>query len=248
MSSVKGSAQYRMVVMPYRPMRRVFNVFLIFMALLITATASFFYGYDQGLNQRLSGGILGQSGQEFKNIKEEAEILRQEVANLKLAAVVDQQAQEDVRHQAIEQKDRIASLERDIAVYRGMMSKSDNANPSGITIGNFQVSGSGGVRGHKYKLVVQQLAANKGVFNGTLVLNIVGIRAGSKMTIPLHEVSSQIADVLIPLEFRYFQSIEGSLILPEGFEPERVDVVIKSTNKKTPTNVERQLDWPVLGL
>lgn len=248
MSSVKGSAQYRMVVMPYRPMRRVFNVFLVFFALLITATASFFYGYDQGLNQRLSTGVLGQGRQEFANIKEEAETLRQEVANLKLAAVVDQQAQEDVRRQAIEQRERIASLERDIAVYRGMMSKSDNANPSGITIGTFQVTGSGGVRGYKYKLVVQQLAANKDVFNGTLVFNIVGTRSGTKMTIPLYQASSQVANELIPLEFRYFQSIEGSLILPEGFEPERVDLVIKSTNQKKPTNVERQLDWPVMGL
>src|SRR5690606_11253663 len=248
MSSVKGSAQYRMVVMPYRPMRRVFNYFFGFLVVLFIVAASFFYGYDQGLNQHLSFGLPGKGAEEFARLQQEAESLRQEVTNLKLAAIVDQRAHEDVQRQTIEQRSQIAELERDIAVYRGMVAKSDGENPLGISVGAFQISGPGGVRGYKFKLVVQKLAVNDELFKGTLKVNIVGIRDGESITIPLHKASVQMAEEAIPISFKYFRSIEGDLLLPEGFRPERVVVAIKSMDSKKPTNVERQLDWSVAVL
>lgn len=243
MTAVKGSAQYRMVVMPYRPMRRVFNYFFSFMLLLLVAVVCFFYGYGQGATQQpLQDGAVNQRVEE---LEQEAEALRQELANVKLAAAVDEQSQDDLRRQAVEQKVRISELERDVSVYRSMVSKTDTKNPSGISVGAFHVSGSGGVRGYRYKLVVQQLVFNDEKFKGALSLKIVGVRANQAIVIPLHQASMQVSEELIPLEFKYFQSIEGDLLLPEGFEPKRIDVVVRSTDKKKSTHVERQLDWSI---
>ncbi len=237
---VKGSAQYRMVVMPYRPMRRIFNYVLGILLLLLVAGFCFFYGYDQGSRAPTDVGV---EHQQAVILKKEAERLQQELANLKLAAAVDAQAYEDVRRETVEQKVRITELEQDISVYRSMVSKSDTANPQGISMGTFRVTGSGGVRGYKYKFVVRQLVATNKAFKGTLSLKITGTRAEQPLTIPLHQVSQQASEEAIPLEFKYFQSIEGDLLLPEGFEPERVDVVVKSVGGKQPTHIERQLDW-----
>lgn len=245
MAAVKGSAQYRMVVMPYRPMRRIFNYFCGFMLLLLVAIIGFFYGYDQGLMQQPVPGLANSRSQELGQLQQEAETLRQEVANLKLAAQVDAQAYEEVRRQTVEQRAKIAELEQDIVVYRGMISKSDTSNPRGISLGVFQISGSGGVRGYRYKFVIQQLVSNEDAFKGNVRIDIVGTRAKQRMIIPLFKASMQVAEEWIPLDFKYFQSIEGDLLLPEGFEPERVDVVVKSIDKKKPTHVERQLDWSV---
>jgi cell division protein FtsB len=245
MSNPKSSAHYRMVVMPYRPMRRVFNTVLVLLLLVIFAVASFFYGYDQGMNQ---GANSDQGRQKLSELQAENETLTQEVANLKLAAMVDQQANEDVRRQALEQKMRIADLERDISVYRGMITKSGSNNPLGISIGSFQVSGSGGVRGYKYKMVVQQLAASEEVFTGTMSMKVVGSRGEERLELPLHQLSNQVSDELIPLNFKYFQSLEGDLLLPEGFVPERAVVQILSRDKRQSTNLEQQLEWPLMGL
>lgn len=237
---VKGSAQYRMVVMPYRPMRRIFNYVVGTLLLLLVAGFCFFYGYDQGAR---AAPQIGTDNQTVVALEAEAERLRQEVTNLKLAAAVDAQAYEDVRRETVEQKVRITELEQDISVYRSMVSKSDAANPQGISMGTFRVTGSGGVRGFKYKFVVRQLVATNKPFKGTLSLKITGSRAQQQLSLPLHQVSQQLSDELIPLEFKYFQSVEGDLLLPEGFEPERVDVVVKSVDSKQPTHIERQLDW-----
>lgn len=237
---VKGSAQYRMVVMPYRPMRRIFNYVVGTLLLLLVAGFCFFYGYDQGAR---AAPQIGTDSQTVVALEAEAERLRQEVTNLKLAAAVDAQAYEDVRRETVEQKVRITELEQDISVYRSMVSKSDVANPQGISMGTFRVTGSGGVRGFKYKFVVRQLVATNKPFKGTLSLKITGSRAQQQLSLPLHQVSQQLSDELIPLEFKYFQSVEGDLLLPEGFEPERVDVEVKSVDSKQPTHIERQLDW-----
>src|SRR5690606_14662783 len=154
------------------------------MLLLLVAVICFFYGYDQGGTQQPL--LAGTEDQRLGELEQEAELLRQEIANLKLAAAEEMQAKEDIRRQTIEQKARISELERDISVYRGIVSKTDTKNPSGISVGAFHVSGSGGVRGYRYKLVVQQLVVNDEIFKGALSLSIVGVRANKTITIPLH--------------------------------------------------------------
>jgi len=243
--SVKGSAQYRMVVMPYRPMRKVFSYFVIGLVLLIAVTASFFLGYAQSTTGPQDAVSLEKAEEELESLREEADSLRQEVANLKLAAVVDQQAHEDIRRQAVEQKATIADLEHDITVYRGMLPTSSGTNPSGISVSSFAVTGAGGVRGYRYKLLVQQLSANKDAFKGTLKFTVVGNKDGKPLEVPLHQVSPQVTTALIPLDFKFFQSLEGDLVLPEGFQPERVSVIVQSLDRKKTTYVERQLDWVV---
>lgn len=246
--SVKGSTQYRMVVMPYRPMRRVFTYFLLALMLLIATGASFFFGYGHGS----SGGTLAPVGDipsgQFLELQEEADALRQEVANLQMASAVDKQAYDDIRREAVEQKARILELEHDITVYRGMLPTANGSNPLGISVGSLSLTGQGGVRGYKYKLLVQQLSANKEAFKGTLKFSIVGTKDSKALELPLHKVSAQFADERIPLDFKYFQNLEGELLLPEGFSAERVIIVVESSDRKKTTHVERQLDWSVTAL
>lgn len=243
--SVKGSTQYRMVVMPYRPMRRVFNYFFVILILLVVAVASFFFGYGQATSGQPSAELLASTGRQLAVLQEEAEALRQEVTNLQLAAAVDKQAYEDIRRESVEQKNRITELEHDITVYRGMLPASNGTNPSGISVSSLSLVGQGGVRGYRYKLLVQQLSVNRDAFKGFMSFTIVGQRGEEPLELPLSRVSSQVDEERIPLDFRYFQSLEGELLLPEDFTAERVVIVIESSDRKKTTHVERQLDWAV---
>lgn len=246
--SVKGSAQYRMVVMPYRPMRRVFNYFLIGILLTVAAFASFFWGYGQGSVQALQADPHSQENTQLVELEAENDKLRQQIANLDMAAKVDAQAHEDIRKQTVELKATIAELEHDIDVYRGIMPAAQSNNPQGISLGAFSLTGAGGVRGYKYKLIVRQLSANKESFNGSLSFTVVGEKGGKQQRIPLEQISEQVADARIPLSFKYFQTVEGDLILPEDFQPERIEVSLVSSDRKKSTQVERQLPWTVSSL
>lgn len=253
MAVVKGSAQYRMRVMPYRPMRLVFNYVVGFLVLAGVAVSCYLIGYDHGAQQlSLPGGVRDQQQQKILTLTKDAEELRQQVANLKLNADIDQQANKDIRRQLMQQTVQIAALERDIAVYRSMMSSGRNANPQGISIGVFHVTRADQADAYHYKLVLQKLAAMDDPFQGDLNIKIVGVQTlggeEKPRSLSLHELSDQVAAEQISLSFKYFQNIEGDLVLPGGFKPEKIQFLVKSTNRKHPATIENELEWQLSEL
>lgn len=250
MAVVKGSAQYRMRVMPYRPMRLVFNFFLAFLVLLAVAVSCYLVGYDHGAQQlSLPGGARDQLQRKHQELVEEADLLRKEVANFKLNTEIDLKANEDIRRQLMQQTIQIAALERDITVYRGMMSSGRNSNPQGISIGVFHVVRAEQSNAYHYKLVLQKLAAMDDAFEGNIAIKVSGTQSlegqDQIRRIPLHELSKQYSGEQISLSFKYFQNIEGDLVLPSGFKPDKIELLIKSTSRKHPATIENELEWQV---
>ncbi len=168
--------------------------------------------------------------------------MRQQVANLQLGAEVDHQANEKVRNQVMVLQEKITALEEDISFYRGLMSPS--ASSRGLTIGALNVIGTGVPREFEYKLVMQQLATDHQVLSGYLNFNIIGMRGDEEVAIPLYQVSEQVDEANILLRFKYFQNIEGRLTLPEGFEPQRIELKAQSTGNNRET-VEKKFGWLV---
>jgi len=243
MSRVKGSPQRPMVVVPYRPVRKALLMILALVLAVGAAVGSYYLGYTQG--ESLQAGAVDERNRlrdQVARYSAEAEELRQQLANVRLGSEVDQQAGEELRTQVISLKEEVTSLEEDIAFYRGIMSPDDNR--SGLTIGSLNVIGTGGSREYRYKLVVQQLATNHQVLNGHVNFNIVGREGDETVSLPLYRLSAAQDSENIRLRFRYFQNIEGRLTLPEGFEPERIEIVARSTGNN-PQTVEERFGWLV---
>src|SRR5690606_41822287 len=94
-----------MVVMPYRPMRRIFNYVVGTLLLLLVAGFCFFYGYDQGAR---AAPQIGTDSQTVVALEAEAERLRQEVPTLTVAAAVHAHANAVVRREAVDEKVRVS--------------------------------------------------------------------------------------------------------------------------------------------
>lgn len=243
MTAVKGSKQQRMVVVPFRPWLRLALAVFVIAVLFSTNWGSYLYGLSSGQSQQAVA--IAERDQFRSQLTEKVETiasLRQEVANLKLGAQVDRKASEDVRAEVIDLKAQIAALKEDISFYRGLMSPSDNK--SGLTIGSLNVISTGVARHYEYKLVVQQLATNHKMLNGYLTFDIFGRQGEQLLTLPLKDVSDKVSKDQIKLRFKYFQTIEGRLVLPEGFEPERIELVAKSKGDKGVV-VEKKFGWLV---
>lgn len=243
MSQVKGSPQRRMVVVPYRPVRKALLIIVALVLAVGTAAGSYYLGYSQ--SESLQSGAVKERNELREQValySAEAEQLRQQLANVRLGSEVDQQASEELRNQVISLKEEVTSLEEDIAFYRGIMSPSDNR--SGLTIGSLNVLGTGRPREFRYKLVVQQMATNHQVLNGYVNFSIVGREGDETVSLPLYQLSAAEESENIRLRFRYFQNIEGRLTLPEGFEPERIEIVARSTGNN-PQTVEERFGWLV---
>lgn len=75
-------------------------------------------------------------------------------------------------------------------------------------------------------------------------MNLVGRQAGERVVLPLKDVSNDIEATNIKLGFKYFQNIEGDLVLPDGFEPERIELEARSSQPSV-TKIEKRYGWLV---
>lgn len=246
MTAVKGSKQYRMKVVPYRPWMVALTTVLLAAVVTGAVVGSFYYGkFSAGSLQTEAVAEYKQLREELKQKSAETEQLRQQVANLSLGSQVDRKASEDVRTQVIELKNKVAEQQEVISLYKGLMSPTAT-NSRGLSIGSLEIIATGIGRSYQYKLVVQQLATNRGLLTGALKFNIVGRKDNESVVLSLKTVAADVDDENIKLRFKYFQTIEGTLVLPEGFEPQRVELQATS-NGSDSVVVEKKFGWQVQG-
>jgi len=88
------------------------------------------------------------------------------------------------------------------------------------------------------------LANNENVISGYANVNILGMQESSEVSFPLRSIAVDENQLDIRLQFRYFQNIEGELIIPENFVPETVQIlaVAQGENAKT---VQKNFVWLV---
>lgn len=240
MTVVKGSDQYKVKVVTYNPWRRSLVMVAVVVSLALAIVVSFSVGKYSGVDQHTQlqeeRDALAIASALSEN---EIAQLRQQVANLSLGSEVDQRASEEVRAEVIALKAQIAVQQEDIGFYRGLMSPTENSR--GLTIGSWDLSRASGGE-YQYKLVLQQLATIHNVLNGSVGINVIGYQNGDKVTYTLKELSEQNQYGRIKLKFKYFQTINGRLQLPEGFEPDYVEVMAESHGSNA-TKVDKKFGW-----
>jgi hypothetical protein len=77
---------------------------------------------------------------------------------------------------------------------------------------------------------------------GTLAVTVSGSSAGKDVSFPLAQLSKDFDTQASTLHFRYFQAIEGELVLPQGFEPQGITLVAKAS-KPRKSEAKKQFPW-----
>ncbi len=253
MAKVKGSPLYRLKVVPHRPLRNASITLLLVIVVIASLVATYWYAEQRTASVLISEDQAKQLRAELEAITAEAQDLRQQVTKHQLTAEVDRQATADIQRQVVAQREQIAALERDIAVYR-IMASPNNTNPKGISFGVLSVTPilveNTPTDLQRIKLAVQKLAEGEDEFQGELEFTVVGQRDGKEEKIPLYQLEQVKPDVAplverIPLDFKFFQNIEADIRLPDGFVPNRVELSVKSNAKRNPVVIEGQLEWPL---
>jgi len=162
-----------------------------------------------------------------------------ELAILRTRQEVDRQSLELVRRELAAQKEEIAGLEEGLGFYRSLISPGEIA--PGLSLRGVELKLAEQPRQYLYRIVVQQEARKHEQLKGSLKVMINGIEEGQPVRYDLAELSEEFHGEGSELHFRYFQSIEGTLTLPEGFEPGVVSVEAKTVK---PNEFDIREDYP----
>lgn len=238
--AVKRSFHHSMRVIPYRPYARLLSYAAVALAFCISLPAAYYAGV-YATRHAHQGAELAATEKQAQAVRE----LSQELTRLRIDAEVNQQTVEELRQMAMTQKAQLSSAERDLRVYKELLSPGAKANPLGISFGAFTVFPSTEAHLFTYKLIVQKLSTKDTSFSGNLVFRILGEQAGKPAQLSLDQVSSQTILPSIPLNLKYFQTVEGDMRLPADFVPQKVELIVEPEDRKSPSIIETQLEWPI---
>lgn len=154
---------------------------------------------------------------------------------------VDRAALEMVRSDLATQNEQIAGLEEGLNFYRSLMVPGDL--DKGLSIRGIELVAGAESRHYAYRIVLlQQQARKQPMVVGKLHVTVTGMQAEEPLEYPLGAISGGLTEDAIAIKFRYFQSVEGELTVPEGFEPQSVRVTAQVT-KPRKIEVGEEFPW-----
>ena len=179
---------------------------------------------------------------ELPAARERAQALAQELEVQRTRNEVDRKALEIVRSDIARQKEQISGLEEGLRFYRSLMAPGEIAQ--GLSLRDIELIARTDPGRYAFRIVAQQEALKHQMLKGELYVEVFGIQGGERKVYPLAELSDDLDKGGVPLRFRYFQAIEGELLIPDGFQPEGINVVASATTPRK-AEVREQYSWRV---
>lgn len=195
-------------------MRDIGHPRLALLALVLAALA--FGGW--GL-WRAYGPQPANAGERLREATARIDVLEQEAATLKRSDQISRQANADLQGTLAERDEEIASLRADIAFYERFVGAT--AQRRGLSVHELTLQPQDEQAWHFTATLTQNL--NRGAVNaGRLLVSVEGTEAGKLRRLAWSDLRQQPNAPGVPYSFKYFQQVEGDLLLPPGFKPVRV--------------------------
>lgn len=166
--------------------------------------------------------------------------LRQKQATLEASDRISRAATSGVQTTLAERDEEIAGLRADVAFYErlvGATSQRKGLNTHSI---EFRQEAAGT---WQYTAVLTQNLNRGAISQGQMRFVVEGVKDGKLTTVSWNELHQREKVPGQDYSFRYFQQLNGSVMLPAGFTPQRVRVTLGSGTGGT-TQV---FDWTLAG-
>jgi hypothetical protein len=231
----------KLIIKSHHPGKYRVRIAMVVVGLVIIGWGVFKYGhsrsgYDYSQLEQERDNLQGQLESAQAKIKDQQE----KIAILERASQVDKKGYSGVEQSLKDLQDEMLELKEEVTFYRGIVSPTDTA--SGINVADFSINHIGEGQAYRFKLVMTQTKNNTRVVRGYVRLAFEGVKDGAQVEKSLNQVSGGKLNNL-DLRFKYFQNIEGEIVLPEGFLPSRVVIYVVPVGKGT-TQLKKTFDWP----
>ena len=217
---------------------RAFHVFLLLLV-LGAGWGLYYIGQNQaGFSVFESKEVEAQLQEKINSLEQDKLDLRDKLALLKRASQVDGQAYEQIKLDIKPLQQEILELREEVSFYRGIVAPRESS--AGMRVDKFNVVKTNGEGLYHFTLVLTQVIKNKRTTRGTAKMTVEGEQNGRPRKLTLKTIAVNKKKYL-EFKFKYFQKIEGDLILPKGFTPRQVLVEVSPHKKK---KIKSSFDWP----
>lgn len=173
----------------------------------------------------------------LRDARARADELEQEVSNLRRSDQISRTANQSLQGTLTERDEEIAQMRADVAFYERLVGSSGTRR--GLSIHSLHLSpGENGT--WRWQLTLTQNLNRGTVSKGVVRLSALGTAAGKLRTLAWDDLLQRPDAPAAAFSFRYFQQLDGLIMLPAGFSPDSVKVVVQTGQ----TNIEQSIPWP----
>ena len=162
--------------------------------------------------------------------------LSQRGITLSLSDKISREANGDLQGTLAERDEEISALRADVAFYERLVGPTQQRK--GLNVFSSEFIAGADAAWH-YQIVLTQNLNRGAISQGRMHFVIEGVRAGKLATVNWNELRQQPSAPGQTYSFRYFQTLDGRVMLPRDFTPQRVRVVLDNEG----VAVEQALDW-----
>lgn len=243
MAAVKGSKQYSMKVVPHRPLRSLCLRSGLLLVAAAAVASAWWYGRWQGL--RDAGDALREREAlrvELASLRAADAERRTQLSSIEQTAALDRETLNSLQGTILSLREMNSQLQEDVLFYKQIMSP-DN-DETGLVIGQLDLRATEIPGEVRYRIELRQQGSNEDQVEGFANVSVLGRQNGMEVSLPLRSLSASVDALEIPLQFRYFQIIEGVLSLPADFQPQKVQILAMAETPVEKT-VQQSFGWIV---
>lgn len=170
--------------------------------------------------------------------------LERQIAILTTSSEIDSETYADVEANLAELQARIQAQEEELVFYRGIVSPGDGV--AGLRIQNVEVEAGEGEATHLLRVLLVQAIVHNDRVTGSVRVNLSGALGGEDVSYGLDDLGTESRATDIPYAFRYFQTLEIGIRLPDGFEPAELEIQVWPRTPRGETIVQ-SFPWPDLS-
>jgi hypothetical protein len=164
--------------------------------------------------------------------------LNARVAELEMARKLDREAYGQVEQTLGELQSQLSRQADDLAFYKSIVSPADGVQ--GLRIHRFEVSPGAEPREYQLKLTLIQSMRHESVAAGLVQVVVHGMQGDRPARYSVGELLGR-PKAQLPFSFRYFQTIEQAVTLPEGFQAFEAEVQVRSSKLRFP--MQQSFPW-----
>jgi hypothetical protein len=164
--------------------------------------------------------------------------LNARVAELEMARKLDREAYGQIEQTLGELQSQLSRQADDLAFYKSIVSPADGVQ--GLRIHRFEVSPGAEPREYQLKLTLIQSMRHESVAAGLVQVVVHGMQGDRPARYSVGELLGR-PKAQLPFSFRYFQTIEQAVTLPEGFQAFEAEVQVRSGKLRFP--MQQSFPW-----
>jgi len=248
--------QPQYIVKSYSPVTVWTTRLLVFSGFILALGVSYLFGAQQNSQKLLLLSTeKSQLTKELLKTNKENRDLGKTVKRQKSDLMTRLERQEQSRKLAEEtnhilqqnllsEKQQHSGTKKQLYFYKGVLAP--ESQTSGIHIQNILIEKKS-KNTYRYQLALNQFSkTKKSLFRGKLLLHINGLQHGKPIELSMTDISPT-KEKHKKVRFRNFQIVTGQWVLPSEFQPDTINVTVKSnqSNKKI---LEKSLKWEILHL